>query len=56
MVKKEVYSRDGNGYNIESLSKEKVVEEIDKLIVEYNQLFLRIRENNERIRKKLEKV
>ena len=50
------YDIESKRFHVESLSKEKVVEELDKLIVEYNKLFLKIRENNDRIRKKLEKV
>lgn len=50
------FDTESKRYNIESQSKEKVVEQLDKLIVEYNKMFLKIRENNDRIRKKLEKV
>jgi len=51
-----ILSSSGNRKLIESHSKKKIVEEIDQLIIDYNNIFLKIRENNERIRKTLEKV
>ncbi len=41
---------------IESESKEKILKELDDLIHKYNSLHLRIRENNEKIKRKLDKV
>jgi len=41
---------------IEFQSKEKIIEELDTLVHQYNNLHLKIRENNEKIKRKLDKV
>ena len=43
-------------FKIEFLSKEKIIEELDQLVHQYNNLHLKIRENNEKIKRKLDKV
>ena len=51
-----MYRQEGLTYSIELHFKEKLLTEIESLVLKYTNLYLRNRENNERIRKRLDKV
>jgi hypothetical protein len=50
------FSKFGVSSGIELRFKEMLTKEVNDMLVEYNKLYLKTRENNEKIRKRLDKV